>query len=280
MITLKINNIETNYKIDKQGNVLNSKRNKILGGSIKNGYKTVKLTISGKKKDYLIHRLVAMTFIDNPCDLPQVNHKDGNRLNNDADNLEWISASDNIKHSFSIGRKPRQRIIAIDEQIFDSKEWQKYLNTSYYISKHGRCANIKTGKFLNASTTNDGYLRYSLYINEKSINILAHCLVYNTFNPSDTINKNEQINHIDGDKKNNSIDNLEKVTNIENMMHSYYNLKQNIIKIRKYDLDDNFISEYESISQAARDNNYNISGISQAANGKIKTYKGFVWKKV
>lgn len=58
----------------------------------------VKLTINGKKKDYLVHRLVALTFLDNPFNLPQVNHKDKNKLNNSVSNLEWISIKDNMIH--------------------------------------------------------------------------------------------------------------------------------------------------------------------------------------
>lgn len=50
---------------------------------------------------YGVHRLVALAFIPNPNNLPEVNHKDGNKLNNNIDNLEWVSKSDNIKHSFN-----------------------------------------------------------------------------------------------------------------------------------------------------------------------------------
>lgn len=52
-----------------------------------------------------LHRLVAGAFINNPDNLPQVNHKDGNKANNSVDNLEWVSASDNLKHAYKNGFK-------------------------------------------------------------------------------------------------------------------------------------------------------------------------------
>lgn len=61
-------------------------------------YQQVKFSIDGKKSQKLVHRLVAMTFIPNPDNLPQVNHKDGNGANNAVNNLEWCTASDNCLH--------------------------------------------------------------------------------------------------------------------------------------------------------------------------------------
>ena len=50
----------------------------------------------------LVHRLVALTFIPNPRNLAQVNHKDSNKLNNHVSNLEWVSQADNLKHSWRV----------------------------------------------------------------------------------------------------------------------------------------------------------------------------------
>ena len=89
-----INNIETCYEIDEKGKVYNTKTHKELFGSIYNtGYKIVRLTINGKTKGYSVHRLVAQTFLNNPENLPIVNHKDGNKINNNVENLEWVTQS-------------------------------------------------------------------------------------------------------------------------------------------------------------------------------------------
>lgn len=67
------------------------------------GYEIVHLSKDGANKHRAVHRLVAMAFINNPNDLPEVNHIDGNKENNCANNLEWVSRSENMKHAYSIG---------------------------------------------------------------------------------------------------------------------------------------------------------------------------------
>ena len=62
------------------------------------GYLFVDLCKDGKVKHHLVHRLVASTFIENPDNLPQVNHKDENKTNNNVENLEWCSHKDNCNY--------------------------------------------------------------------------------------------------------------------------------------------------------------------------------------
>ena len=127
-----IDNIETDYEINELGEIYSYKTNKILSGSIFNtGYRMVRLTINGQKKSYAVHRLVAEAFIPNPENLPVVNHKDGNKLNNNVENLEWVSQSQNRIHAIqtktsnlAIGK--RQKLDIIDESA-----WIRYLNTNY-----------------------------------------------------------------------------------------------------------------------------------------------------
>lgn len=63
------------------------------------GYLALYVKINGKRTLLYIHRLVAMYFLENPFKLPEVNHKDGNKSNNNVDNLEWITREDNQKHA-------------------------------------------------------------------------------------------------------------------------------------------------------------------------------------
>ena len=68
----------------------------------KEGYARVSLFKNGISKKYSVHRLVAIVFIDNKENKSDVNHKDGNKLNNNVNNLEWVSKSENVKHSINI----------------------------------------------------------------------------------------------------------------------------------------------------------------------------------
>lgn len=85
------------YDITEEGNVINKKTGRILKPQPNSkGYLRIQLT---NKEKYFVHRLVASKYIPNPNNLPQVNHIDGNKLNNRASNLEWISNIDNRAHA-------------------------------------------------------------------------------------------------------------------------------------------------------------------------------------
>lgn len=92
-----------NYLISKDGEVYSCKSKKRLKANLSSssGYYTV--YVDGKNR--LLHRLLAQTFIPNPYNLRCINHKDGNKLNNDVNNLEWCDYSYNNKHAYKIGLK-------------------------------------------------------------------------------------------------------------------------------------------------------------------------------
>ena len=69
------------------------------------GYLRVDLGAGENNRQYSLHRLVASAFVDNPNNKPCVNHIDGNKHNNAADNLEWVTYSENQKHAFATGLK-------------------------------------------------------------------------------------------------------------------------------------------------------------------------------
>lgn len=84
------------YLVYPDGRIWSTKRNIFLSAFIsKQGYKRVSLT---NHKKYFVHRLVAETFIPNPDNLPQVNHKDENKLNNNVENLEWVDNKQNMNY--------------------------------------------------------------------------------------------------------------------------------------------------------------------------------------
>lgn len=79
-------------------NISNSNIRFIKQEKSNRGYYRVHLYKNGKGKHLSVHRLVAMTFIPNPHNLPQVNHKDENKQNNNVDNLEWVTNKQNINY--------------------------------------------------------------------------------------------------------------------------------------------------------------------------------------
>lgn len=95
-----------NYKVSNLGRVYSAcKSGRVLKTGIQSqGYAQVCLCKGGIKSTYRLHILICRAFKgEPPNDSYQVNHKDGNKLNNVATNLEWVTGSDNIKHAYDTG---------------------------------------------------------------------------------------------------------------------------------------------------------------------------------
>lgn len=98
---------EDYFQISNLGRLYSKRSNKILSQTIsKTGYYTHATKIGGRNgidKCFRIHRLIAQAFIPNPENKPFVNHIDGNKLNNDISNLEWVTNKENIQHASHMG---------------------------------------------------------------------------------------------------------------------------------------------------------------------------------
>lgn len=131
---IKIFNQIPRFLISETGEVFNQKGKKIKTSVNKYGYERLS-AIVGSRTDKTrkcvnlkVHRMVAETFIPNPMNLPTVNHKDGNKLNNHVENLEWLSVGDNLRDGLKKGiikkRKPTLEVMSKFRQ-----GWRKwYLN--------------------------------------------------------------------------------------------------------------------------------------------------------
>jgi hypothetical protein len=91
------------YFVYENGDVWTTKRNRLLNKSYNNGYAKIIIKKDGVHHNKTVHRLVALAFIPNPENKPQVNHIDGNKANNHVSNLEWVNGSENNKHAFKLG---------------------------------------------------------------------------------------------------------------------------------------------------------------------------------
>jgi len=146
---------DNHYTISQQGEVYSYYKNKILPPHDNNGYKMVMLKLNNKQKWHYIHRLVAQHFIPNPEHKTWVNHKDGNRSNNDISNLEWSTPKENIQHSYDcLGRKAPQGFNHCMKGKHPSNETRKKQSESkigekhpkfkgWYITPFGKFASIR-----------------------------------------------------------------------------------------------------------------------------------------
>lgn len=129
------------YLISNYGGVDSFKyknRRSLIGSIDKDGYLFVQLCLNGKVKAYKIHRLVGMYFIDNPNNLPEINHKYGDKKNNYYRDLEWSTRRDNILHSLQTGLKPktteRQRLAVIKTNALKKKPIFQYTIGGRFIN--------------------------------------------------------------------------------------------------------------------------------------------------
>lgn len=91
------------YIVSNYGRIISLLTNKVINGSDNNGYVRLKLRKNGKAYYKFKHRIVAESFCNNPDNKPYVNHIDGNKYNNHPNNLEWVTAEENIHHAMKTG---------------------------------------------------------------------------------------------------------------------------------------------------------------------------------
>lgn len=126
------------YQVSNMGKVRNIKTKRILSQCL-NGWKYpfVALCIDGVAKSKVVHRMVAISFVPNPYNKEQVNHKDGNKLNNNATNLEWATQSENIKHAYDNGLMSSFYKGKNGKQHNRSKSVIQYDLNDNYIAEYG-----------------------------------------------------------------------------------------------------------------------------------------------
>lgn len=220
-----INDTITNYECNESGMIRNKTTQKILKGKVKkNGYIEYSLYIDGIPNFMLGHRLIAQTFIpNNDINKNQINHIDGNKLNNNISNLEWCTASENNQHAWDN---------ELNNADSTSVEVAQYTLDGTFVKKYKSFAEAKreTGivKIREAAT------------GERNT---AGGFIWSV------VDDNYQTRNI-GRKK----------------------------KVGQFTLDGEFITEFESASEASRITGFYRKGISDCCNGKIKQSKGYIWK--
>ena len=121
------------YEVSDTGIVRRVDTKRTLNGCITSGYRSVKLTFDNSKQQrFYVHRLIAEHFILNsdPKNKTFVNHKDGNKLNNNVDNLEWVSPRENNLHYYQ----------EIKKKVKEKKQFEKSIPVIQYDLQHNKIA--------------------------------------------------------------------------------------------------------------------------------------------
>jgi hypothetical protein len=336
-IWMKIDGYE-NYEVSSFGNVKNLKTGRILKPYNRGGYYCVGLCKNSKLLTFNIHRLVAKTFIPNPENKQQVNHKDKNSLNNNLENLEWCSNKENSIHrSNGIKQTTNQNLEIyrinlntneilekynsiedaakwvmkeklsknfhsarssiscnireiynssfgfkwkiVEQNNLENEEWREVIIDEkkiegYFVSSLGRFKNKKGIIMKDYKPHHSGYIYLRVNVQKYAL----HRLIAQTFIPN--FENKPFVNHIDGDKINNSVSNLEWCSCSENNLHNHkvgLN-KGHKRKIIQYDLEMNEINKFDTIKEASKELNISLSCIKDVLKEKQKSSKGFIFK--
>lgn len=215
---------------------------------ILNGYEMVPLAKDSKTNWFLVHRLIALAFLENPENLPVVHHIDHNRLNNHIENLVWVTHKTNSEEASKAGRlikipnekktksvlpQPEVPEFYSDNSLkLDDEIWLdiKGYENKYKISNHGRVISLKRRYVPNnklrkptiwKNKKNDSYLYIGLTDGEESKIFTLHRLVALHFleNP----NNLPEVNHKNGNKLDANVKNLEWITCQDNIIHALEN---------------------------------------------------------
>ena len=150
----------------------------------------------------------------------------------------------------------------------------------YEISNTGKVKSLIKERLLKPWEHKKGYLVVKLTKDKSHKEFKIHRLVAQAFIPN--IDNKEQVNHIDGNKHNNYVENLEWCNDAENRMHAYKNglrKMEELIEVEMVSIDGNFIDKFPSISEASRRTGINIGNISRCCNGGCKTAGGYIFKR-
>jgi len=145
------------------------------------------------------------------------------------------------------------------------------------VYKDGRIT-FQKGRILKQYENQRGYLKVYPTVKGKTVNSQVHRLVAEAFIPNP--DNKPQVNHINCDKLDNSVDNLEWVTNEENYAHAIRNgLITGVVPVDVYTIEGDYVASYDSMTEAARQTGAGKGNVNKVVKGKANSAKGYIFKK-
>ncbi|QIG60064.1 endonuclease [Dishui Lake large algae virus 1] len=228
------------YEASTDGRIRNKKTCNVLTPNMIDNYHYVHLYVDKVPQILSVHRAIALTHIPNPDNKNTVNHKNMNKTDNKVENLEWATHSE---QNYQKGYK--QKRVVENHNNLEGEIW-KVIDTqpNYMISNKGRVKNINTQKVLPCNLANYVEVKFS------DGRAKVHRLVAKAFLSDYT--DECVINHKDGNRHNNVVENLECTTQAQNVLHGYENgLNTNRVAVRMT-RPDNTIVDFKSIKEASK----------------------------
>lgn len=262
-----------NYSVSDDGNIKNNITQRILKTYIRNGYKSVTLSLNNMKKTHNIHSVVAEHFLEKPSDGKYVvNHKDENKLNNILDNLEYVTYKENTLYSAN----PKRRINIKNFSLEHFQDIPGFNN--YMISKDGDIYSKILKRLCCITKIPSGYYKLKLKNTEGAFkDQYVHVLVAITY-LSHKPEKGIVVNHKDGKKDNNNVSNLEIVSAKENMIHSVTINKDRLYRRGVYYINkENIKVEYSSAKEASDKTGIDNSSILKSCKSLNKKAGNIKW---
>lgn len=166
--------------------------------------------------------------------------------------------------------------IAGYEELYQVSNLGRIKSLDRYVGYKGIGKKFVKGSEKIATVTKKGYLKVTLFKNGRGTTREIQRIVAETF--IDNPLQKEQVNHIDGNKHNNRVDNLEWCSPRENTIHAKEVLKKGIKRVNQYDLRGNYIKSYMSIKEASESTNIPRCSISNVVCGRRKRAGNYMWK--
>lgn len=237
------------YEVSEYGDIASLNYNKTGVRSIrkpkitKDGYLEIALCRDSKMKHVRVHRVVAMAFIPNPNNLPQINHKDENKLNNHVENLEWCNLKYNVNYGTAIERRSKKISIPVVQMSLDGDIISEYES----VSEAAKQVGLSTGDIVNVC-------------NGKHVSAHGYKWRYK----DDCLFRKAQIhrkNIVDRYTSNGIICSID-----------------NIKPVLQYTLDGVFIEEHSNIRAAERKTGVRHDSIWQCCHNKVNKTHGYIFK--